>query len=450
MHEPERPQETSGTAGRQRPRELAMCAAWNGGLTRSLTTRAGQPVTVIFPGHWSHGFGPDFADAMLQFGASGFTTGAVEIHTRASDWTAHGHHLDERYNDVVLHIVTIDDLPETRRADGQLVPVAVLAIADDVLFAIDRRLPDIWSELGGSVCAADLTAREPERIRAALHRLGDARLAGKVAMFEGELAEDPPDVVLLRWLLDGFGYTENRAPMRQLAGTLARFGLGKRPFDDTELAAVCLGVGGFLPLSPAEAHLGAMHPDRRAEVERRWWAIRDIYDAEIMPATAWHVGRTRPANHPVARLIQAACLLGATGGAPVGAVLDIVRAGGSAVEALRRWSSPPGNPPLGASRAIAIVASTVIPFSLAYAAHTDDPDLEDAAARAWADIPAAEWMRPARRALRQVTGGTRPLRGLGERGHQGLLHLDRSLCTPRRCYECPIAAEVVRDRTSAS
>lgn len=199
-----------------------MSAAWNAGFTRSVTTSDGQTVSIIFHGHWSHGFGPDFSDAMLEFSEDGYRTGAVEIHTRSSDWVAHGHNLDERYNSVILHIVTVDDLGETRRTDGKIVPVAVLSIADDVLFAIDRRLPGIWSELGGTVCAAELSKRDPDRIRTVLHRLGDQRFAAKVAAIAGLLDDTAPESVLLELLFEGFGYSENRGPMRQLAQTMIR------------------------------------------------------------------------------------------------------------------------------------------------------------------------------------------------------------------------------------
>jgi hypothetical protein len=426
-----------------------MSAAWNGGLTRELTTTGGEPVRVVFPGHWTHGFGPDFSDAMLDFGTGGLQTGAVEIHARASDWIAHGHHLDDRYNSVILHVVTTHDGALTRRADGRIVPVAVVTIADDVLFAIDRRLPDIWAELGGTVCAADLSERHPDRIRAAIQRLGDKRLAARVASFEGALSDAAPSAVLLEALLDGFGYSENRGPMRHLAGVITRFGIANRPSRDSEtfhvLLAHLLGIGGFLPLSPAEAHVGHILPDERAIVEGIWSASRTAYD-DVIPATAWHLGRTRPANHPVARIVQAATLLVRTGGSPLGSIMDAIRTETPLVDALRDWTNQPNRPALGESRATNIVASVLIPFALAYASHTDDPDLEDAASRAWGSLRPAEWMRPARRALGQVTGG-RTLRNLGERGHQGLLHLDRTLCTPRRCFECPIAAEVIRDAT---
>jgi hypothetical protein len=42
------------------------------------------------------------------------------------------------------------------------------------------------------------------------------------------------------------------------------------------------------------------------------------------------------------------------------------------------------------------------------------------------------------------------MRRLGARLQQGLIHLDQSLCAPRRCFECPIAAVVVRETAPQS
>jgi len=428
-----------------------MSAAWHAGATRSVTSADGQEITIVFPGHWTHGFGPDFADAMLDFRQDGFRTGAVEIHTKASDWIAHGHHLDERYNDVILHIVSINDMAETRRADGKIVPVAILTVTDDILFAIDRHLPDIWSDLGGDVCAAELSRTEAGRIRTALQRLGDVRLHEKVTAIEGLLADTRPDDLFIELLFEGFGYSENRGPMRQLATTVLRFGIPERyaaviDSPPPDLVGVLLGIGGFLPFSPTEAHMGGILPEDQYRIERAWQASPAAFAEDIIPATAWHMGRVRPANHPVARIMQAATLLVRTGGSPLPAMLETLRAGASPVERLREWTIRPGHPGIGAGRATAMTASIVIPFALAWAAQHDDPDLEDASIRAWHGLKLVEWTRPGKRAMRQVSGGP-SIRGLGERGHQGLLHLDRALCTPRRCYECPIAAEVVRSRS---
>ena len=437
----------------QRPRELAMSAAWHGALTRAFETTDGARIDVIFHGHWSHGFGPDFVDAMIESANAGLQNGAVEIHTKSSDWYRHGHHLDPRYNTVVLHVVSIVDVAETRRADGKLIPTAVLNIPDAVLFGIDQRLPDIWSELGGSVCADDLARREPERIRNAILRLGDIRLNDRVQRHEGALATEPASSIMLRALFDAFGFSENRLPMMELADALIRHGIRDRlhsvsPADRFDYAAtLLLGLSGFLPMSPPDGHVSLLDPAHLHWIEARWHSLApDLYETPLSP-TRWTRARTRPANHPVARLVTAATMLATTGGDPFGVLIEGLRCGADLSQSFRTLCSAEGRPALGAARSVAITASVILPVALAYARDIGDPELEDAASRAWASLPTSEWSRPAKRALAQAAG-TAPIKRLGERGIQGLLHLDRALCTPRRCYECPIAAEVVRDRQS--
>ena len=70
--------------------------------------------------------------------------------------------------------------------------------------------------------------------------------------------------------------------------------------------------------------------------------------------------------------------------------------------------------------------------------------MAECAARVWEALPGAESNERTRRAVRQVAGDT-GLKRLGARLQQGMIHLDQHLCGPRRCYECPIAAVVVRE-----
>jgi hypothetical protein len=125
-------------------------------------------------------------------------------------------------------------------------------------------------------------------------------------------------------------------------------------------------------------------------------------------------------------------------------MLAPLRAGRDPVLALRDLAAHDAAPGLGEPRAAAIVANGLIPFALALAEHTGEAALTDAAARAWERLPAAEPNEVTRRAQHQVAGGVR-LGPLGARGQQGLIHLDATLCAPRRCYECPIAHRVLAD-----
>src|SRR5258708_24175931 len=93
------------------PSELEVQALWFEQLYQpALTTDDGRTVEIIQPGFWNHGGGPDFTRAVARFRKDGkadddVTIGNVEVHLRAADWTAHGHHADAAYDETILHVV---------------------------------------------------------------------------------------------------------------------------------------------------------------------------------------------------------------------------------------------------------------------------------------------------------------------------------------------------------
>ena len=106
--------------------------------------------------------------------------------------------------------------------------------------------------------------------------------------------------------------------------------------------------------------------------------------------------------------------------------------------ALASLAANHGGPGIGKDRALEIVASGLIPFALALAAHTGDVSVADAASRPWEQCQRGLKCRhaPGRPSGCRIDTS----RQIGARGAQGLLHLDTTLCQPRRCFECPIAA----------
>lgn len=436
----------------RRPRELAMSAAWNGALVREVSVADGRTAKIVYQGSWSNGWGPDFKGAMIDFGDGILMAGDIELHHHSTDWIRHGHNLDANYNDVILHVVSVDDLPETRCVNGRIVPVAVLHVPDEALFAIDKRLPHLWDELGGSVCAEALSESNPDVIRRAIHALGDERLRGKAVSFEAEILEFGADSVFLRALFGAFGYSNNKAPMELLGQLILRYDIISNPQLAEQdgpspwLAGVLLGMGGFLPLTPPDAHAAGILPEDQYRIERAWQQSAAGFADDFVPATSWELARVRPANHPAYRIMQVATLLARTKGDLLEQLAQCVLEQASPVEFLREGTSRPWHPGIGAGRATAMVSSVLLPTLLAKASIEDNAALEDAAMALWARLPKAEWTHPARRALKQVTGGP-TIRKLGERGHQGLLHLDRELCAPRKCSVCPIADAVLRDQS---
>lgn len=384
---------------------------------------------------------------MLEFDGQTLMTGSLEIHLRSSGWSQHRHHLDPAYNDVILHLVLDIDSPPARRLDGKVLPVIML---DNSVLDTHGMVPGVdWSRFGGASCAEELAHHHPTSVREILWELGDRRLAAKSARFEARLTGSPPSEVLYQDLWDGLGYSANRAPMRALAerlplasleATLALVPSAKR----LRLAqGLLFGVAGFLPMAPADQALANLDGKAAGEIERLWQDHGGPWRDATIPPTTWTRAGVRPANHPVWRLVSGAALV-ATPEGFVASMLDPFRSQLDAVEHLQQLSCVDGATTLGNERAVGLIGNVLIPFALALAEHTFDTDLSAAASGAWERLRNAESNAITRRAQRQVAGEAR-LTGLGFRGQQGLIHLDQTLCAPRRCYECPVAAAVLTD-----
>lgn len=426
--------------------EITLSAAWHAGeIPGDLVTVAGEPVQIIHRGAWSHGHGPDFQDSLLLFANRELRAGSIEMHLRTRGWAEHGHHLDPAYDSVILHVVARHDGSETRRSDGALVPVVEVGAIDPA------RIPEMagweWDRVGGDVCAEAICRENPTAIRAILDQLGDIRMAGRSARIEARLAAGPPGHILWEELLDGFGFSANREPMRALAGLapLARLEallLATVAADRLAVArGLLLGMAGFLPLSPTEAHLGRLAPEEICALERAWQSRGKPWRDLPLSAAPWTRARVRPANHPVARLLGAANLLYASAarGGLLPTIIELLQQDESLIDRFRDLTGRTAPSRIGVDRAIDMTASGIIPFALALAAQSGDSRLLDDASAHWQRLPAPAVNAVTRRAQRQVAGPA-PLGRIGARGAQGLIHLDTTLCQPRRCFECPIAA----------
>ena len=437
------------------PPEIAISRWWRfAKLNAPLVTTSGMAVHIVFRGVWSHGLGPDFTGAMIELENRELLSGSVEIHRRASDWRNHGHGRDPAYNDVVLHVVLEDDGIPTRRADGKVVPVVILPITDDDLGRAGWQ-SSAWTSVGGDVCAQELASTQSAKIRDAIWELGDRRLASKTARIEARLSVEAPGGILYQELLDGLGYSANREPMRQLAAmvpldavTAVQSTVAAENRDALTLS-IFLGAGGFLPMSPQLAEAASLSPVDLETIERLWLTHGGPWHGTRMPPSSWMVTRVRPANHPIKRIAAAALLLARMPGGIVFEFTEAARAGADLGKMLVNKSVWHGASLIGHGRAIEIVSNTVIPFAIAFAEYTGDTHLAEAASTSWERLAAGEHNAITRRAQHQVSGSVR-VPGLGARGLQGLIHLDTTLCAPRRCFECPIAHLVTEDPANGS
>jgi hypothetical protein len=71
-------------------------------------TQSGKRLQFLSPGRLNSNEGPDFLEIALL--VNGFVVvGDCEFHKKSSDWLAHSHSTDFRYDNVILHIILVDD-----------------------------------------------------------------------------------------------------------------------------------------------------------------------------------------------------------------------------------------------------------------------------------------------------------------------------------------------------
>src|ERR1700761_6193417 len=74
----------------------------------SLHTTEEEPVQIIQPGMLNTDQGPDFLDAKIKIGNTTWA-GNIELHIKSSDWKNHKHSYDKNYQNIILHVVWMND-----------------------------------------------------------------------------------------------------------------------------------------------------------------------------------------------------------------------------------------------------------------------------------------------------------------------------------------------------
>ena len=492
-----------GTGGPAAPvplSEKTLAAVWNAQrpLQGPFWTTEHEPLAVLYRGQWSGGAGPDFKGALVAFGAGRPQQGDIELHLRAADWYAHGHHRDPAYDGVLLHVVytlggrgaepiPLADARRARTAAGREIPTLVLGphiTADPALLAT-LAVPDTLGDLSEEPCWERTAHRPLDELQALLGAAGDRRFAEKSARLEADLAvtlDDLPaheqeaaaEQLLYAGLCDGLGYSANRAPFVALAARLPLRLLrllvpAERPAADRTalLEAALLGAAGLLPSQRLiRKELDWQSAGQAEEGERGWTALRPLLGhllAETGAAPVWHFG-VRPPNAPARRVAALAHLL--TWLLPGGLLAGFLADAGSAqppAALAARWlarlqvaaphafwgeysdfGTPLGSPAhgcdlIGADRAGDLLVNTVLPFLAAWGATTDQPALIATAQAVYAATPRLADNAVTRAMLGEVFGPRRRQVRLGAREQQGLIGLHRRYCALRNIYECPLS-----------
>jgi len=186
----------------------------------------GTTCQLRFAGRPGGSAGPDVRDAVLLFAPGGKSAakwvddshgqgkriaGDVEFHIRSSDWFAHAHHSDVRYNNVILHVVLIyDEIVPTQRQDGITIPTCSLNDLPPMVYD-----PPLWP------CRQVIPHMSDEERARLLNFAGLLRFEQKTLVMLALLRAAQPhgdfsayDTCLIAALAEGLGYGRDRAFFR--------------------------------------------------------------------------------------------------------------------------------------------------------------------------------------------------------------------------------------------
>ena len=199
---------------------------WNEQLfeTNNLLTECGKNIHILNRGSLNHSDGPDFKHAKVLIDGLEWN-GSVEIHLTSSGWKQHNHHLDENYENVILHVVT-ENNPRTVSTKSGSSPYTL-----NLLSFISPELTHFLSNIQHSnalPCAGGFHFISEEvflqQIEKAHHEYLEKKVEDVLTFYSPSISQSNAwKQALIISVFDGFGISNNRTAMQKLAEVLIQF-----------------------------------------------------------------------------------------------------------------------------------------------------------------------------------------------------------------------------------
>ena len=426
----------------------------------------GRPIQVLKPGFWNSDEGPDFVHAELLIDGN-LHAGDVEIHINSSGWYNHKHHLDPRYNRVILHVVYLnDDINlRTRLQNGKRIPTL------EILNRLDAPIGDLFDERKESQetfindCRVAGKTLKIERVQSVFNDLGQERLLEKADGMRNLLVRVDFEQLLYEGIMEALGYTKNRKPFRELAQRVPLSELlGK---SDESIQAILFGMSGLLP-SQSQQKVEWNRVDREfiERLESIWESAEQYKKPTRMTAEQWHFAKMRPANYPSRRIPAIAQIISRRQDTLMMDFLPLIEgaatANQSALGRIRRrlqerltpaplgyWEDHShfgkgipqrGAALIGKARASDIIVNILLPITLIWAEHSQSPKLTEAVQRLYDSYPKLQENRITQQIEAQIFSQEQPIKLISPsaKKQQGAIYLHKNFCSSRLCDLCPV------------
>ncbi|MFI5251849.1 MAG: DUF2851 family protein [Bacteroidota bacterium] len=329
--------------------------------TSALKTTDGRTLEIFSTGTVNHDGGPDFINARLRIGGILYR-GDIELHKSVKEWNEHEHHLDPKYNSVILHVILHgkdSGVPHTTQSN-RVIPVLIL---ENYLTSSYHSL---WEKMILGERAERLNAIKcfpvndsvpPTYLRNWLDKLAIERLELKVRRFEDRLIElieerqskhvkedipsyreipfglnpeqlpspgevysesdfrqsGPWEQLLYEGILEALGYSKNQQPFLKLSRNISLQKISKTLKDVKTnnptlfIESILFGAAGLLPTHHSFPEKATAL--RVNQMRTMWDKNQKLIGKESLNQAEWQFFRLRPENFPTIRIAGAARLI---------------------------------------------------------------------------------------------------------------------------------------------
>lgn len=435
-------------------------------INADLLSIDGKEVRVLKPGVWNREEGPDFMHAEIELNGK-LLVGDVEIHVKASEWYTHKHHLNSRYNRVVLHTVLYNDdfNLRTRLQNGRRISTL------ELLKWIDAPIGDLFDDTrqeetqAADFCRVTGQRLDLEKLKHVFESLGTERFLEKADAVRLLRTRLDFEQILYEGIMEALGYTQNSKPLRELAQRV--------PFADfdhksaEEIQSILFGVAGLLP-SQTENSLSFIEKEDPFVVtlEKLWDTSKRKVDVKGMDATQWRFGKMRPYNYPTRRIAAVSQLIHKSNGSLMMYFLPTCEKASmedtpSFLRNIRKellnllmlepegyWETHAnfgkgGTPKaklIGESRALDILVNKVLPVAYIWAVESESKKLQDAILNIYSSSTKLQANRIISQIESQIFSEAQQMRLIKPTAQiqQGTIRLYKNYCADQLCDLCPI------------
>ncbi len=405
-----------------------------------LIDREGNRIIVISPGEYNRDAGPDFFNARLRISGTEWA-GNVEIHILSSHFDLHGHNFDPVFDNVILHVVGVNDKKVYNSKGNELLTAEI---------SYDSGLYDKYLNLVNNpfiiACQTEIRELDQFFIRSWLSTLVIERLVEKSEQIMKIFSETGNDweETFYRLLSRYFGFRVNTEPFEMLANALPFRIIRKHSDNRFQIEAMLFGAAGLLDEGLFRE---AVNDDYYLRLIKEFKILSVKYSIQPVHGWLWKFARLRPANFPTIRLSQLAAMLSVSGGLfskaleaeNVNDIKELLE-----VTASDYWDDhfvfgrksriyPKGT---GSEATDIFLINAVIPAMFVYGQTRDSNHLCEKA------ITFLENIGPEANTIIREWGmaGIRPDSAFSS---QALIQLRNNYCKKRRCLDCRIGSKLI-------